>query len=175
LDGNPKQLYLICSSLGNGIPLATSGGDVTMQHTPGVRGNRKTILAVDDDPEILASISDIFQEKFNIIQANDGAEALERSKEFNGAIDLLLTDFHMPKLNGIELATEITRRRPKIKVVMISSILNGMLVLGEGWHFLAKPLIESQLRTLVTGILSPTSTFGKPVLPALSGAGRHLG
>jgi hypothetical protein len=39
-----------------------------------------------------------------------------------------------------------------------------MLVLNEGWHFLAKPFIPSQLRALIVGLVSPdrTSNFSEP-------------
>jgi hypothetical protein len=37
----------------------------------------------------------------------------------------------------------------------MSGFTDGMLVLNEGWHFLAKPFITSQLRTLVSGLVLP--------------------
>ena len=38
---------------------------------------------------------------------------------------------------------------------MMSGFTSGMLVLYEGWHFLAKPFIASQLRAIVSGLLFP--------------------
>jgi hypothetical protein len=59
------------------------------------------------------------------------------------------------RMTGIELATQITLARPAIKVLLMSGFTGGMLVLNEGWHFLPKPFISSQLKTLVVGLLSP--------------------
>jgi DNA-binding NtrC family response regulator len=61
----------------------------------------------------------------------------------------------MAGMNGIDVATQITLQRPTIKVLLMSGFTGGMLVLNEGWHFLAKPFIPSQLRTLISGLISP--------------------
>ena len=64
----------------------------------------------------------------------------------------------------------MTLDRPKLKVLLMSAFPNGMLVLNEGWHFLPKPFIPSQLRALVTGLTSPDkhSRFaGKPKKPLI--------
>jgi FixJ family two-component response regulator len=61
----------------------------------------------------------------------------------------------MPEMSGIELATILTEQRPRLKVLMMSGFPGGMLVLNEGWHFLAKPFIGSQLRALVQGLVFP--------------------
>jgi CheY-like chemotaxis protein len=70
-------------------------------------------------------------------------------------IHLLLADFQMPGMTGIELATKITAQLPEIKVLLMSGFTGGMLVLNEGWHFLPKPFIPSQLRALIVGLVSP--------------------
>jgi len=58
-------------------------------------------------------------------------------------------------MTGIELAIEITALRPKIKVLLMSGYPGGTLVLNEGWHFLAKPFVPSQLSALITGLVDP--------------------
>jgi hypothetical protein len=57
----------------------------------------------------------------------------------------------------------MTLERPRLKVLLMSGFTEGMLVLNEGWHFLAKPFIASQLRALVIGMVSPDkkSRFSK--------------
>jgi CheY-like chemotaxis protein len=74
---------------------------------------------------------------------------------YAGEIHLLLSDFQMPEMSGVELATAITIDRPKIKVLLMSAFPAGMLVLNEGWHFPAKPFIHSQLRALISGLVFP--------------------
>lgn len=80
-------------------------------------------------------------------------EALERSEYFGGEIHVLLSDFQMPGMSGMDLAIQITQARPKIQVLLMSGYAGGMLVLNEGWHFLAKPFIPSQLRSLVDALV----------------------
>ena len=125
--------------------------------------NQKTILIVDDDPGILALVSGILSRDYNVLMAISGQDGLDKSRAHKGDIDLLLSDFQMPDLSGVDLATKITHDRPHIKVLLMSGFPEGMLVLNEGWHFLAKPFIPSQLRTLVSGLVTPNllpSRFG---------------
>lgn len=118
--------------------------------------NQKTILVVDDDPIIMKLVSDILSKSsYNVLTAVNGQAALKKSKSHKGVIDLLLSDFQMPGLSGVELATQMIHARPKLKVLLMSGFPEGMLVLNEGWHFLAKPFVPSQLRTLISGLISP--------------------
>jgi DNA-binding NtrC family response regulator len=117
---------------------------------------QKTILVVDDDASILAVVSELLIDGgYNVLTARTGAKGLEQSREFKGTINLLLSDFQMPGMSGVELATAMTQQRPEIKVLLMSGFTDGMLILNEGWHFLTKPFVASQLRALVLGLISP--------------------
>jgi CheY-like chemotaxis protein len=117
---------------------------------------KKTVLVVDDDTEILSVVAALLGEDgYSILTANSGLIALEQSRECKGEIDLLLCDFQMPGMSGIQLATAMTLERPDLKVLLMSGFPEGMLVLNEGWHFLAKPFIASQLCALVAGLVFP--------------------
>jgi DNA-binding NtrC family response regulator len=128
-----------------------------MDETPTPPQNdQKTILVVDDDASILAVVSELLIDGgYNVLTARTGAKGLEQSREFKGSIDLLLSDFQMPGMSGVELATAMTQERGEIKVLLMSGFTDGMLILNEGWHFLTKPFIASQLRALVSGLISP--------------------
>jgi CheY-like chemotaxis protein len=126
-----------------------------MKQTSEFKHAEKTILVVDDDPLVLSLVSGFLNGQYNVLVANNGKEALARSKDFKDEIHLLLSDFSMPGITGIELATQITVERPEIKILLMSGFTGGMLVLNEGWHFLAKPFVPSQLRTLIAGLISP--------------------
>ena len=125
-----------------------------MEQLP-VLQHQKTVLVVDDNPDVLKLISGALDADYCILMANSGQEALEKFNDSESEIHLLLSDFQMPGMTGIELATKITARRPKIKVLLMSGFTGGMLVLNEGWHFLPKPFIPSQLRALIVGLVSP--------------------
>jgi DNA-binding NtrC family response regulator len=119
--------------------------------------NPKTIFIVDDDPDILKCVSEILADGNYALQTyQSGAEALQQSRDYKSEIHLLLADFQMPGMSGVQLATEMTFGRPQLKVLLMSGFPEGMLVLNEGWHFLAKPFITSQLRALVAGLADPT-------------------
>jgi len=60
----------------------------------------------------------------------------------------------MTGITGIELSTQINRERAQIRVMLMSGFDGGLLVLNEGWHFLHKPFMPSQLFGLVNAILS---------------------
>jgi len=121
----------------------------------------KTILVVDRDPKNLSFVAGFLDGKYDVLTANSSPNALLQSKNFKSEIYLLLADLQMAGISGIELATQITVQRPAIKVLLMSDIEGGMLVLNEGWHFLPRPFIPSQLLTLVAGLISedPKSRF----------------
>ncbi len=100
--------------------------------------------------------------RYNVLSASSGELGLLESRAFQGEIHLLLCDFQMPGMTGIELATAMTEDRPNLKVLLMSGFRKGMLVLNEGWHFLPKPFVSSQLRALVSGLVYPDleSKFG---------------
>ena len=118
---------------------------------------------VDDDPAILKFVSGLLVADYHALTASSGAAALQQSKDYEGEIHLLLSDFQMPAMSGIELATQMCADRPQLKVLMMSGFTGGMLVLNEGWHFLAKPFVPSQLRALILGLVFPDrdSKFSK--------------
>jgi two-component system, cell cycle sensor histidine kinase and response regulator CckA len=123
---------------------------------PGVEQQQRTILVVDDDPSILKFVSGLLVDAgYHVLTASSGSAALRHSKTYEGEIHLLLSDFQMPAMSGIELAPKMYVDRPQLKVLMMSGFTDGMLVLNEGWHFLAKPFIPSQLRALIVGLMFP--------------------
>lgn len=68
----------------------------------------KTILFVDDSASIRTLIKMILEEDgYNVLMSEDGQDAM---KFFDGRIiDLVITDLHMPRLNGIELIKEVRK------------------------------------------------------------------
>jgi two-component system response regulator HydG len=118
---------------------------------------KMTILVADDDPTVLELVCRVLGDRYRVLRANNGAEAIQQSKDFLGEIPVLISDFQMGDMTGVDVATAITTQRPTIKVLLMSGFTGGMLVLNEGWHFLPKPFVTSQLLALVSG-LAPTVT-----------------
>ena len=138
-----------------------------MENTHILKTDQKTILLVDDDNSVLKIVTKILRDgDYSVITAASGKEALQKARNFSGEIHLLLSDFEMPNMNGVDLATAITFERPEIKVLLMSGFVGGTLILNEGWHFLPKPFVPSQLRALISGLVFPDKKLdllmGKP-------------
>ena len=65
----------------------------------------QTILIVDDDKSIRYSLKRMMEEKYSILTAQNGKEALEQVKE--NSPDLIIMDIKMPGRNGFDVLKEI--------------------------------------------------------------------
>jgi CheY-like chemotaxis protein len=83
---------------------------------------KPTIVVAEDDPALRYSICRYLNQRgFRVLEAADGAEVLNVSREHAGHIDVLLTDIQMPGLNGVELADAIAAERPQTGVIFMTS------------------------------------------------------
>ena len=115
----------------------------------------KTILLADDDGQLRTFLAALLRNcGYNIIVASDGKEALQKAREFEGVIHLLLSDVDMPEMTGIELAIQLNQERPDTKILLISGLSTGMLVLNNGWQFLPKPFMSDMLKDRIRDFLS---------------------
>lgn len=86
----------------------------------------KTILLVDDDYIIRTVIIEFLANKYNILEASHGKEGLDLFKENNSSIDLIITDFMMPIMNGIEMIKAIRALSQTVKIIMFSGSGNEL-------------------------------------------------
>ena len=113
------------------------------------------ILLAEDDVRLQYAIwKSLVASGFTVITADNGASALDASRTHHGSIDLVLTDFEMPHMNGIELCRCITAERPKTKFVVMSGGVGAKeQVAMEGLAFLQKPFHFSSLRKAIESCL----------------------
>jgi DNA-binding NtrC family response regulator len=79
------------------------------------------VLVVDDEPGIRHVISRmLLDEGYFVHEASDGLEALELIKRGSPAMDVVVSDVVMPRLNGVELLQEASRARPSLPFILIS-------------------------------------------------------
>jgi DNA-binding NtrC family response regulator len=117
--------------------------------------SQKTILVVDDDPYNLESLSAWLSESgYKVFRAASVAEACRQSTDYTNEIHLLMSNFEIAGMSGVDLATRMRGQRPRLKVLLMSGFTEGMLLLHEGWHFLPKPHVHSHLHALIGGLIS---------------------
>jgi len=81
---------------------------------------RKTILCVDDDDSMLRYQRALLERRgFTVLTAASARQGLQIAVAC--AVAAVIVDYHMPDMNGHELATEIKRLRPQVPIVMVSS------------------------------------------------------
>lgn len=125
-----------------------------MQITP-MRGPGTTILVVDDDALITLNTVDVLKERgHNALEAFSGLEALTLIEK-HPDIGVLITDYAMPGMTGLELAEAARALRPGIPVLLTT----GYSDVPEGQSFdypwLEKPFREEDLTVRLAELLAP--------------------
>jgi two-component system cell cycle sensor histidine kinase/response regulator CckA len=120
-------------------------------------GNPATILLVDDDEDLRRFVRRILIEHgFRVIEASDGAEALEVASSHSEPLDLLLTDVIMPKVNGLILAQRLLQERPSLRILYISGFVEKSILRARNPEaiLLQKPFTPGALIAAVRQILA---------------------
>jgi CheY-like chemotaxis protein len=84
------------------------------------------ILIADDHPVVLRGLRNLLNAHSDlkvVAEATDGEQALERALAED--LHLAILDISMPRMTGLDAAREITRRRPGLRVLMLSMQRNG--------------------------------------------------
>lgn len=120
-------------------------------------GQMKTVLVVDDEVEIAKALLRLLRREFKVEIAHNAAEALARLEQ--GPVDLIISDFRMPGMNGAELLAESKRRWPTTIRIMLSGYADFDSLLasvneGEVCRFLRKPWNDGELLALLRRILA---------------------
>ncbi len=112
------------------------------------------VLIVDDEPnvtDVLARSLTKLGNKYLIQTANSGEEALQKANERR--YDLVIADYCMPEMNGLDLITALRRRSPKTQVVLMTAhgnrALHDTVDALELDGYLDKPFTLDQIRQIV--------------------------
>jgi DNA-binding NtrC family response regulator len=118
--------------------------------------NKHRVFVVDDDAQIAEICTLILREAgYEVETFSDGLAALQRAMESKP--DVVLTDFEMPKLDGITLAACLENYCPDCRVVMISGQavqLGEYAVRSSRFTLLQKPVTPSQILAYVQRAIS---------------------
>jgi two-component system cell cycle sensor histidine kinase/response regulator CckA len=117
------------------------------------------ILVVDDDPVICQLIADTFSTpEFRVLKARDGVEALRQIADSPDAIDVLLLDVVMPKMDGAELTRVILSWHPAIKIIFMSGYPDEVIALygipARQMRYIKKPFTLNILVQTVREVLN---------------------
>ncbi len=115
------------------------------------------ILLADDDAATRELVKRALELEGHAVEVTqDGAEALERLKANVGAVDVLVSDVHMPGVDGIELARRAVELG-NVKVLLMSGFPEELdrarKIKAERLGVLSKPFTLEQVRAAVRGLL----------------------
>ncbi|HWC97046.1 MAG TPA: response regulator [Candidatus Sulfopaludibacter sp.] len=126
---------------------------------------KKTILVVDDEPEVRKLVGAmVSQAGYTAITADSGEHALTLYKNQKTPLELLITDVIQPGMSGPMLADKLTALQPDLKVLYISGYDNTHVVqkyvVEKGHALLPKPFTVDELRKKVDQMLRPAARTG---------------
>lgn len=113
---------------------------------------RHKLLIVDDEKEILRSLTLTFTENYEVFTASSGAEALEIIKQQD--IALIITDQRMPQMTGVELLEKVIQINPRIIRIILTGYTDTAALIqainqGHIYQYITKPWERQELRLIV--------------------------
>jgi CheY-like chemotaxis protein len=121
--------------------------------------SKAVIMVVEDEAPVRASVMRILGDRgYGTIQAAGPANALDAAKLWTGPIDLLVTDIVMPDMSGDELARELRKGRPQLRVVYITGYSGELDTTALRIHapVVQKPFTRDSLLAAVEAALAET-------------------
>jgi len=120
--------------------------DGILPSTPGLADKAVCVLVVDDEPAVRRYAARVLErEGYAVLEAGDGAEALEMVRGQGPVIEIVVTDIVMPRLNGVELMQALASSHPDLPVILMSGYATSALA--------------------ELGIVAPCSILTKPFPP----------
>jgi PAS domain S-box-containing protein len=150
-EGTSFRIYLprVAGSVNDHRPVSAA---------PNLPRGTETILLAEDEGSVRELIGSYLESLgYHVLTASNGAAGVALARSYTDTIHLLLSDFVMPKLGGRELAGELRKMTPEIKVIFLSgyaghAVAAKDLELPEA-RFLPKPLSLEVLAKTVRDIL----------------------
>ena len=122
---------------------------------PRAQGRGETILVVEDEEKLRVLVKRILTTNgYAVIDHASGREALRAAANAEARIDLLVTDIVMPEMNGRDLAAELQRVRPGVRVLFMTGYTEQAVNdIGPSVGFLLKPFPTTALLGQVRRLL----------------------
>jgi len=160
--GTVFRIYLPRHAGARAAERAPADEDEGSRRGPDLSG-KGTILLVEDEDAVRLFAARALQSKgYTVLQAASGEAALELLGQHQAQVELLISDVVMPQMGGPTLMREVRRRRPDIKVILISGYAEDAfrknLDPDSAFDLLPKPFSLKQLAAKVKEALAR----GKP-------------
>jgi PAS domain S-box-containing protein len=165
------------------LPRVASMGEPAAQVATPIENHKvepgtETILLVEDEANLRYLARQYLEKQgYKVIEAADGAVAMQIAVAHEKVIHLLLTDVIMPGMNGRELAQRIAEIRPNVKILYMSGYTENVIghngMLDAGVRLLQKPFNLRDLRSKVREVLDATPTPPEVVMPTQSVEPQH--
>jgi DNA-binding response OmpR family regulator len=78
------------------------------------------ILVIDDSKETVAGLQSFFNNKYDVLTAENGLDGLKQFEEADNGIDLVITDLVMPDISGVGVISIVKKKYPGIPVIAIT-------------------------------------------------------
>ncbi|HUA16333.1 MAG TPA: ATP-binding protein [Verrucomicrobiae bacterium] len=139
----------------------------------------ETILLVEDEANLRYLARQYLEKQgYKVIEAADGAVAMQIAVAHEGVIHLLLTDVIMPGMNGRELAQRIAEIRPNVKILYMSGYTENVVghngTLDAGVRLLQKPFNLRDLKSKVREVIDATPTPPEVAMSTQSAQSRPM-
>ncbi|MBW2702902.1 MAG: PAS domain S-box protein [Deltaproteobacteria bacterium] len=164
MDSSPGRgtLVEVYLPMANGDASALDKSDrqeATERHALPSDGRRVALL-VEDEPQVRElSRTMLENEGFTVLDAGHPEEALRLARLHRGPLSLLLTDVVMPDMNGRQLAEQLCRERPEVKVLYMSGYTDNVIaqhgMLDVDVMLLEKPFTAKELHTKLCDLFLP--------------------
>ncbi|WP_305043738.1 response regulator [Geoalkalibacter sp.] len=116
------------------------------------------ILCVDDEKNVLRALQRVFlDEDYELFAALSGPEGLEILEAEDG-IQVVISDYRMPEMTGVDFLHEVCRRRPDTVRIVLSGYADTAAVVdainqGQIYKFIPKPWNDDELRVTIANAL----------------------
>lgn len=109
------------------------------------------ILCVDDEVNVLNALKRLFMDDdYEILTSSSAADGLKKLEAF-APVQIVISDYRMPEMNGVDLLREVCRRWPETVRIVLSGYADTAAVVaaineGQIYRFIAKPWNDDELR-----------------------------
>lgn len=120
------------------------------------KSGKKVVLVVEDEPALIQFYQYALEDDYDIFIASSGEEAFNALKTLGG-IDLMLLDFKLPGISGMDVLKEMKRSFPSIPVMLVTASKHGKTAVDlpalGAWEYLEKPFEVGDLLDKIKSLI----------------------